>query len=249
MVPNLSPSSPPSDDKFAELESRLHYSFRNPALMEKAFTHSSFANEPRSSRPGKDTEDYEVLEFLGDTILGFVISEHLFKTFPLYSEGELSKMRAFLVSSAHLASLSEGLDLGMFLKLGHGEEKTGGRTKKTILADLFESLVAAIYLDGGWKPTRSFLLTQFQPSLEKLAQKKLNPQDKKTPLQEKLHQHGLPGPTYRVLDETGPDHKKCFVVEVSTQDQPLARASGESKKEAEHKAAARALKNLGVLRS
>jgi len=139
-----------------ELQRRLDYSFKDTVLLERALTHSSFAYERRSGIEGAVSEDYESMEFLGDTILGFLISEHLFLSQPSRSEGELSKIRSFLVSANHLASLSQELDLGAFLRLGHGEEKTGGREKKALLADLFESLIAAIYLDGGFEPTRRF---------------------------------------------------------------------------------------------
>ncbi|MDA2929401.1 ribonuclease III, partial [Acidobacteria bacterium AH-259-O06] len=211
----------------------MEYVFTNRSLLERALTHSSFAHEARIGLQEETPKDYEALEFLGDAILGFLIGEYLFRTHPSRTEGELSKMRSFLVSANHLASLSQKLDLGTFLRLGHGEEKTGGRKKRAILADLFESLVAAIYLDGGWEPTRRFLFSQFAASLEKIAQEKLNFQDRKSLLQEKLHDRGFPEPSYRVVDEVGPDHKKNFIIEVHVQGRFLAKASGKSKKEAE----------------
>ena len=232
-----------------ELQRRLDYSFKDPALLERALTHSSFAYEMRSGLEGEVSGDYESMEFLGDTILGFLISEHLFLNHPSRSEGELSKIRSFLVSANHLASLSQELDLGAFLKLGHGEEKTGGRKKKALLADLFESLIAAIYLDGGFEPTRRFIFSQFSSRLEEIAEEQLDFQDRKSLLQEELHARGFTEPTYHVVEELGPDHSKQFVVAVHVEDKLLAQASGKSKKEAQQRAAAKALEGLEDLLS
>jgi ribonuclease-3 len=232
-----------------ELQKRLDYSFKDPALLERALTHSSFAYEMRSGLEGEVSEDYESMEFLGDTILGFLISEHLFLSHPFRSEGELSKIRSFLVSANHLASLSQELDLGAFLRLGHGEEKTGGRKKKALLADLFESLIAAIYLDGGFEPTRRFVFSRFSSRLGEIAEEQLDFQDRKSLLQEELHARGFTEPTYQVVEEIGPDHSKQFVVEVHIEDKLLAQASGKSKKEAQQKAAAKALEGLDDLLS
>ena len=227
-----------------ELQRRLDYSFKDPALLDRALTHSSFAYEMRSGLEGEVSKDYESMEFLGDTILGFLISEHLFLSQPSRSEGELSKIRSFLVSANHLASLSQELDLGAFLRLGHGEEKTGGRKKKALLADLFESLIAAIYLDGGFEPTRRFVFSRFSSRLEEIAEEQLDFQDSKSLLQEQLHARGFTEPTYQVVEELGPDHSKKFVVEVHIEDKLLAKASGESKKEAQQRAAGKALEGL-----
>lgn len=232
-----------------ELQRRLDYSFKDPALLERALTHSSFAYEMRSGLEGEVSQDYESMEFLGDTILGFLISEHLFLNHPSLSEGELSKIRSFLVSANHLASLSQELDLGAFLKLGHGEEKTGGRKKKALLADLFESLIAAIYLDGGFEPTRRFIFSRFSSRLEEIAEEQLDFQDRKSLLQEELHARGFTEPTYQVVEELGPDHSKKFVVEVHIEDKLLAQASGKSKKEAQQRAAGKALEGLEDLLS
>jgi len=227
-----------------ELEARLGYSFTNRRLLERALTHTSFTNEQKSSLEGETSESYEVLEFLGDSILGYLISEHLFRTHPSLNEGELSKIRSYLVSANHLASLSRELDLGAFLRLGHGEEKTGGRKKEGLLADLFESLVAAISLDGGLEPTRRFVLWRFGSGLEKLAQEELDFQDDKSLLQEKLHSRGLREPTYRVVEELGPDHSKKFVVEVHIRGQCWGKASGKTKKEAQQRAAGKTLERF-----
>lgn len=227
-----------------ELQKRLDYSFKDPALLERALTHSSFAYETKSGLEDEIAKDYESMEFLGDSILGFLISEHLFLNHPSRSEGELSKIRSFLVSANHLASLSQELDLGAFLRLGRGEEKTGGRKKKALLADLFESLIAAIYLDGGFEPTRRFVFSRFSSRLEEIAEEQLDFQDRKSLLQEELHARGFTEPTYQVVEETGPDHSKKFVVEVHIKDRLLAQASGKSKKEAQQRAAGKALEEL-----
>ena len=227
-----------------ELEARLGYSFTDSQLLERALTHTSFAYENKSAITGEASEDYEALEFLGDAILSFLISDYLLRALPSQNEGALSKIRSFLVSTNQLASLSRELDLGAFLRLGRGEEKTGGRHKKALLADLFESLIAAIFLDGGLEPTRRFVLSRFQSRLENIQEEQLDFKDRKSLLQERLHSRGLSEPDYRVIDELGPDHKKEFVVEVYIQDRFLARASGGSKKEAQQRAADKALERL-----
>lgn len=232
-----------SSDYWEELEKKIQYKFEDRSLLEQAFTHSSFAHEVSASR--RDVvSDYEELEFLGDSILGFLISEYLYRTHLSLNEGELSKIRSYLVSARHLTALSRSLDLGKYLRLGHGEEKTGGRSKETILADLFESLVASIYLDGGWEPVRHFVFTQFGPALEKVTHDKLAFQDRKSLLQEMLHVRGLPQPSYRVVAETGPDHKKEFQVELYVDNRLLAKGRGRSKKEAQQNAAGEALEKL-----
>lgn len=247
----MSPDDPPSGFTaeqrtmdYQELEARLGYSFTNPPLLERALTHASFANEHKSTVTGEASEDYEALEFLGDSILSFLISDYLFKADPSQTEGELSKIRSFLVSANQLASLSRELDLGAFLRLGHGEEKTGGRQKKALLADLFESIIAAIFLDGGLEPTRRFVLSRFHSRLKNIREEQLDFKDPKSLLQEKLFARGLSEPDYRVIDELGPDHEKEFVVAIYIQDKFLARARGGSKKEAQLTAAGQALEML-----
>jgi ribonuclease-3 len=225
------------------LEARLGYSFDDRSLLESALTHSSFSNE-QGAAP-EPFADYEALEFLGDSLVGFFISEYLVSSFPRKSEGELSKIRSLLVSTTHLSSLSAQLDLGAFLRLGHGEEKTGGRTKPRLLADLFESIVAAIYLDGGTEPACRFVLERFQTLLRSLDAGELDFQDSKSLLQEHLHSKGLDGPSYHIVSEKGPDHEKSFLVEVVSQGKTLASGSGRSKKEAQQKAAEAALEHLG----
>ena len=246
---SFSPTSPEvalSEERLSEfqrLEKRLDYRFKNPALFERALTHKSLVYE-RSGSAKKTDQHYEALEFLGDSILSFVISEFLFLTYPTCSEGELSKIRSFLVSANQISLLSKDLGLGDFLRLSHGEEKTGGRGKKAILADLFESLIAAIHLDGGLESSRHFILSQFQAHFKKIAQKELQFKDHKSTLQERLHLLGLPEPRYRIVSETGPQHEKQFLVEVQVNGKRLARAEGKSKKEAQQRAAQIAIETL-----
>jgi len=234
-----------SDAALKNLENQLNYCFSDKGLLEHAVTHSSFAYEGVvSSSENFTVEDYERLEFLGDSILNFLISEFLFQAYPKSSEGRLSQLRAFLVSARHLSEISQELGLGAFLRLSRGEEKTGGRTKKAILADLFESIIAAIYLDGGLIPVRRFVLSTFSKSFSSIAQKRFNVRDYKSMLQEELHKRNLREPNYRVILELGPDHAKEFVVELYMGSKFLARDKGSSKKEAEQRVAEKALRFL-----
>lgn len=227
------------------LEEQMEYQFQNPALLERALTHKSFVHEATAASEGKYVpQDYEAMEFLGDALLGLVISDFLFRTYPDRSEGELSKLKSFLVSASQLSLLSQKLELGQFVKLSYGEEKTGGRGKKAILADLFESLIAAIYLDSSLPSATEFILEQYGSRFEKIAQEKLDLKDYKSALQEQLHLLGFPEPRYRVVNEVGPDHSKQFLVEVRVKDRILARASGASKKEAQQRAAQIAMETL-----
>ena len=234
-----SKSSRQRSEQLEQLQVRLDYSFKDLSLLDHALTHRSFAHE--SGSPGAD---YEAMEFLGDSVLGLAISEHLFRADPNRLEGELSKLKGLLVSKPELAELSSRLDLGSFLRLSHGEEKTGGRRKKAILADAFESVVGAIYLDGGFEAARKFILDQFRDHLLRAARRKLELRDFKSTLQELLHAQGLQGPSYRVVKETGPNHRKVFLVEVRSKKRLLGQASGRAKKEAEQNAAQIALGEL-----
>jgi ribonuclease-3 len=227
-----------------EVEKRIHYRFKNLQLVDQALTHRSYAHEVGDLEKGKVLPDYEALEFLGDSILGFVISEFLCFRFPDLNEGELSKMKSHLVSATQLHSLSKELGLGEFMNLSRGEEKTGGRHKKTILADLFESLTAAVYLDSGYQEVKEFILSQYQVKLEEIEENKVILRDHKSTLQEKLHQEGLPGPQYEVVKAIGPDHRKQFVVSVTSKQGILAEGTGRSKKEAEQQAAKQALQQM-----
>jgi ribonuclease-3 len=224
-------------DEFDTLQQAIDYRFRDRGLLEHAMTHTSRANEDLSG----GVTDNESLEFLGDAILGFVIADMLFKDFPSFDEGQKSKIKAALVSTVTLARQAELLAIGDHLLLGRGEEKTGGRHKQALLADTYEALIAAIYLDGGIEQARAFILSDFAPLVAEIRRDGLAGQDHKSALQEYLQSRDEPLPEYRLTGTLGPDHKKLFQVEVSVRGEALAEATGTSKKEAEQEAARLAL--------
>jgi ribonuclease III len=230
----LSPASP------RELEIIIGYSFRNRDLLLQALTHRSFVNEHEAEK----LPNNESLEFLGDSVLGFVISSRIFQNYPELTEGELSKMKAYLVSAANLVKLAEGICLGEFVRLSRGEEKTGGRSKRAIVVDAYEAIIGAIYLDGGVEAASDFVNRQVEAFLEGQDLKQLTYGDFKSALQEHLHNLGRPEPVYRVVDEIGPDHKKTFVVQVMNRDEVIAESSGRTKKEAQQSAARLAMESL-----
>ncbi len=227
-------------DDFAPLEDRLGYRFRQPELLERALTHRSLANEDATG----GVMDNESLEFLGDAVLGFTIADTLFRRFPEYDEGQKSKVKSLLVSTPTLARLARRLELGEFLMLGRGEEKTGGRRKQALLADGYEAVIAAIYVDGGIEAARAFILREFAELLDEVRQPGFGGRDYKSSLQEYLQGHDYPLPDYLVASESGPDHRKLFQVEVRVRDEVIGRAQGRSKKEAEQEAARVALEWL-----
>jgi len=230
-------------DTLGPLEEHLGHKFRDIGLLEHALTHRSRANEDASG----GVIDNESLEFLGDAVLGFVIADMLFQRFPTHSEGYKSKVKASIVSAASLTRLAEKIDLGRYVLLGRGEEKTGGRLKHAILADSFEAVIAAIYLDGGIEASREFIVSQFGPLLTMAGDQAAEAtftEDWKSALQEQLQAAGLGLPKYRVASVEGPDHRKRFDVEVLVGGQPAGRAEGRSKKEAEQQAAKAALQKL-----
>jgi ribonuclease-3 len=217
-----------------ELQNRIGYAFRDEKLMENALTHSSYANERGKSRAFSN----ERLEFLGDSVLGFVTAEYLFEKYPSRPEGEMTRIRAELVCEQSLAATAEALELGSVLLLGKGEEQNGGRTRKSILADAVEALLAAIYLDGGIVPARAFVLDHI------LAEKPTELTDYKTALQELVQSTGGVSPQYKIIDEYGPDHAKTFVARVEIEGKPAGEGSGRTKKEAEQSAAKAAMESL-----
>ncbi len=229
-----------------ELESGLGYRFNDPGLLDRALTHKSYSHEAGDANQTV-IPHYEALEFLGDSILGFVVSDFLCTSDPNLTEGELTKIRAHLVSTSQLASISARLELGKYLKLSKGEEKTGGREKRAILADLFESLLASIYLDSGLEAVRTLIEEQFRPQAELLARGELELQDSKSSLQEELHRRGFPSPQYEVIRESGPDHEKTFFVGVSVHGKTLAEGEGGSKKQAESQSAQNAIDQMNQL--
>jgi ribonuclease-3 len=230
-------------DTLPDFERRIGYAFRDRTLLERALTHKSFSNENRDAR----SPNNERLEFLGDAVLGFVVGELIYRFFPDLQEGALSKIKAHLVSSATLAGKGRDLGIGKFLRMGAGEARSGGAEKLSLIADGFEALVAAIYLDGGLPAAAEFVKTVFGPEISGIDVGDLSFHDYKTALQETAQGLGLPLPEYRVIEEHGPDHEKAFVVELSWDGAAFSQGRGSSKREAQRKAAKEALKKLGRL--
>ena len=221
------------------LEESLGYQFHNPALLEEALRHSSYANEHR----GVNVFSNERLEFLGDSVLGFVTAEYLFAKHPTAPEGDLTRIRALLVCEDSLHEVAQRLKLGDYLKLGHGEESCGGRTRPSILADATEAVFAAVYLDGGITAARELIhRALLDKEREEAAEEKRR--DYKTKLQELVQRTPNQALTYRLLDEQGPDHDKVFTFEVLLNDAVAGIGEGRSKKEAEQMAAKDALEKL-----
>lgn len=223
-------------DEFEELEQRIQYRFRDRGLLEHALTHKSRAAEDASG----GVTDNESLEFLGDAVLGLVVADALFHQFPAYTEGQKSKVKAAVVSTQSLARHAEAIRLGEHLILGRGEEKTGGRFKQALLADAYEALIAAVYLDGGLEAAATFLRRELKDAIDAGSAQTIV-RDYKSTLQERLQALGRPLPEYRVSGEAGPDHRKVFHVEVVVEGVVLGAASGRAKKEAEQEAARMAL--------
>ena len=220
-----------------DLESAIGYHFSNITLLQNALAHSSYANE----RWHNSLMSNERLEFLGDSILGMVVAEHLYRNFPGRPEGELTRMRADMVCETSLAAIAEQVGLGKHLLLGHGEEAGGGRTRASILADAVESVIAACFLDGGMEAARAFI-THFV--LCKVPEKQMTNRDYKTALQELVQQKKNQILTYALVGESGPDHDKQFVVQVSLNGSVIGKGVGTSKKRAEQDAARDALENM-----
>ena len=230
----------PLPQEFDALEGRIGYRFRDRGLLEHALTHKSKAHED----PSGGVTDNESLESLGDAVLGLVVAEMLFRTFPTYSEGQKSKIKANLVSTTALAEMAEQLGLGEHMILGRGEEKTGGRRKQALLADTCEALIAAIYLDGGLEPARNFLVRELASGIDDAKRPEYFGRDHKSRLQEQLQAGGRPLPSYRVSGEVGPDHRKLFHVEVFVGADLIAQGVGRTKKEAEQEGARLALEKI-----
>jgi ribonuclease-3 len=219
------------------LESRIHYKFRNSLLLAEALTHPSLAYE--SQKPYFDNQR---LEFLGDAVLQLIVTEELYKRFADFTEGRLTKLRSRLVSRRALARFAMAIHLGDYVMLGKGEEATGGRRRISTLADAFEALIGAVYLDSGPVQTCELVLRLFESELGNMitSPEERNP---KGELQERLQSIHPQAPVYRILSETGPDHRRVFLAEVSWQNLILSTGKGKSKKEAEARAAAEALRS------
>jgi len=245
--------------EISALEEALNYHFHRRTVVEQALTHSSQAREQESQQTGESKykiSDNEQLEFLGDAVLSLITSEELFQRLPHFREGELSKLRAHLVSERHLIQVAQQLELGHYLRLGRGEEKSGGRGKTALLVDALEAILAAIYLDGGLEAAREFVLREIvSPELHRMALTggALPVTDFKSALQEALQGLGLPQPSYVLVEEAGPQHRKTFTVEVRLNMKDgkhagefVGRAQGSTKKTAEQDAAQQLLTHLAT---
>jgi ribonuclease-3 len=221
-----------------ELEEKIEYHFKNQSYLKTALTHSSYANETKAAGGSN-----ERLEFLGDSILGVVVADYLFKNFPDLPEGDLTKKRAALVCEKACCGFSKQLDIGKHLLLSHGEQNSGGRTRSSILADAFESVIAAIYMDGGMEEARKFILRFVLPLLQTAKPKAFK--DYKTALQEIIQQNPEERLEYVLIGESGPDHDKHFTVEVHLNSNVIGKGGGRSKKEAEQQAAREAMELMG----
>lgn len=220
------------------LQERIGYQFRNPQWLTDALTHSSYARETTSyARETTSYRDNEQLEFLGDAVLNYLVSVRLADAFPDYPEGKLSRARARLVAAEHLSRVALSLELGSYLRLGRGEEKTGGRAKLSLMVNALEALVAAIYRDGGIRAARRFVYRFILPTDLEAVALDLFTIDYKSALQEYLQAERLGPTTYRVVSEAGPEHRKIFTVEATAGANGTARGSGNSKKTAEQQAA------------
>ena len=225
------------------LQARLGYHFRSEKILLQALTHRSFLHDNKA-RGEKTNKDYEGLEFLGDAILGFLVSDRLFRLFPNGTEGELSKIKAALVSREHLAGAASRLGLGEFIMMSRGEERSGGRERRALLADGFESLTAAIDLDGGLQASAGFVDLGLEEDFVSLGRDGFEHRDFKSILQETLHRISGGTPSYQLVAEEGPPHKRRFVVSVSSPGGIVTEGEGGTKKAAEQEAARRALELL-----
>lgn len=219
-----------------EFEEKIGYTFKNKSYLETALTHSSYANENHCG-------DNERFEFLGDSILSLVISEKLFRDYGNDSEGDLSKLRASIVCEEGLSQLAQKIDLSKYIKLGNGEERTGGRTRPSISSDAFEALIAAVFLDSDFSTVKEWLLGLIPDDL-KATPPESNYGDYKSMLQEILQKNGDCNISYSIVSESGPDHNKRFVCAVSKNGRQLATGEGKGKKAAEQEAAKNAIKLL-----
>jgi ribonuclease III len=237
------------------LEESIGHVFSSPQLLERALTHSSQAREAEMLRPssGERIADNEQMEFLGDAVLGLITTEELFRRFPQFNEGQLSKLRAHLVSKNHLIRVAEQLQLGKYLRLGRGEEKSGGRNKAALLVDALEAVIGAVYLDAGVEPARNLVLQRIVlPELEEFVStgRAARVTDYKSALQESLQAASRPQPAYVLVKESGPEHQKTFTIEArlfmleNGAVEFVGRAQGSTKKTAEQEAARQVLEYL-----
>jgi ribonuclease-3 len=251
--PREQASHPARNSRHSAAENRFFgYKFKDPDLLRLALTHSSLAYESNGDHPHQPGTDNEQLEFIGDAVLGLVVAEALFRRFPASREGDLTRLRASLVSSRNLAQVASILQLGPLLRLGRGEEHSGGRRKPALLANALEAAIAAIYLDGGLGAARDFIHRHIiEPAEAEMINVLQAPGpfsgavgDYKSALQERLQATGAGQPKYILTDQSGPDHRKSFRIEVRVGSVCLAEAEGTTKKQAQQEAARRALDSL-----
>ncbi|MGN0601313.1 MAG: ribonuclease III [Oscillospiraceae bacterium] len=225
--------------KMKEFQQRINYQFKNEKLLFEALSHSSFANENKKQRNSN-----ERLEFLGDSVLSIVVSDYIFKHFTHIPEGELTKLRASLVCEKSLFEFSKKIDLGEYIFLGKGEERTGGRERPSIVSDAFEAVIAAIYLDGGMEPVREYILSFIPKDISPKGSNSFH--DYKTMLQEVIQKNPEEKIEYFLKSESGPDHDKNFTVQVLLNHNIIGEGNGHSKKSAEQNAAKEALELMGI---
>jgi ribonuclease III len=228
-------------EDYEVLYTHLGYRFQNNALLRQALTHRSFMNE--SGHP--DIEDNERMEFFGDSVLGFVISDFLYQHFPQFHEGDLSRIKSHVVSEPFLAVIARELEIGTYILLGKGEAASGGHEKNSLLSDCFEAIVASIYLDGGIEVARNFLLRCFQEKIETLIEEQ-HILDHKSLFQERAQEFFKCTPRYKLREITGPDHDKTFEIELFIKREMFSVGTGKNKKEAEQAAAKAALAKLNI---
>ncbi len=226
---------------FEELQKKIGVTFTDPELLKLAFVHRSYLNEVKKIHMSN-----ERLEFLGDSVLSLLTSHYLYKTYPQYPEGILTNIRSSLVKTTSLSDISKSLGLGELLFLSHGEEASGGRTNQSLLADVFEALLGALYLDQGLETARKFLETNLFPNAAEIIATK-SYIDYKSLLQELIQENSRVSPTYHVVKSEGPDHARTFWVEARAADATLGSGSGKSKQEAEQAAALAALEKMGKI--
>jgi ribonuclease-3 len=225
---------------YKDLQQTMNYIFDSPALLREALSHSSYANEVRG-------KSYERLEFLGDSVLSLIVSTHLYALYPRMGEGDLSKIRASLVNEAALCRFAEKINLTKFILLGKGEEKRGGRDKPSIIADVFEAVLGAVYLDRGLSEAREYLLSFLpdDPAADCLEHSHMKT-DYKTAVQEVIQKNPGENLTYHIISEEGPPHDRVFTAQLRLNSNPISTGSGRTKKAAEQSAAKTALDLMGI---
>ncbi len=227
------------EDCLNKIEEKIGYTFNNKSNIGLALTHSSYANEKKN----RNLQSNERIEFLGDSVLNLIVSDHLYNNYEELSEGELTKMRASIVCEQTLSDCAKKLDLGDYVLLGKGEELSGGRSRNALLCDLFESIIGVVYLDGGFEPARKFVYKSLEKAFNDARDGRLFT-DYKTALQETAQKKGDTHIRYKIVNESGPDHDKTYFSQVSINKSIKGKGAGKSKKEAEQNAAKEALKTI-----